>query len=184
MKKVFVLVAVAMLAACNASETTDNDNMASGEDSAMSKSKINSPYAIEYSSDFEMDDPKNAESVLTIWKDWDAGNLAAHKELFADSVEMHFADGTMMHNHRDSVLAAGQQYRSTLAKVESSIAAITAMKSVDKNENWALVWGKEIDTDKSGKVDSFYLQETWRFNKNGQADLVYQYKQAAPPPKK
>ncbi len=178
-------MAVAMLAACNASETTDNDNMGSGEDSAMAgKSKINSPYAIEYSSDFEMDEPKNAESVLTIWKDWDAGNLAAHKELFADSVEMHFADGTMMHSHRDSVLAAGQQYRSTLGNVESSIAAITAMKSVDKNENWALVWGKEIDTDKNGKVDSFYLQETWRFNKNGQADLVYQYKQDAPPPKK
>ena len=59
-----------------------------------------------------------------------------------------------------------------------------AVKSTDKKENWALIWGKEIDTDKKGKVDSFYLQETWRFNKDGQADLFFQYRQAATPPKK
>ena len=59
-----------------------------------------------------------------------------------------------------------------------------AVKSTDKDENWALIWGKEIDTDKKGKIDSFYLQETWRFNKAGKANLFFQYKQAAAPPKK
>jgi hypothetical protein len=59
-----------------------------------------------------------------------------------------------------------------------------AVKSKDKDENWALIWGMEKDTNKKGKVDSFYLQETWRFNKVGQADLFYQFKSAAVPPKK
>ena len=96
---------------------------------------------------------------------------------------MHFADGTMMHNVRDSVLAGGQQYRNTFTSSVTSVDAVMSVKSTDKNENWALVWGKEIDTDKKGKVDSFYLQETWRFNKDGKADLMYQFKAAGAAPK-
>jgi hypothetical protein len=42
----------------------------------------------------------------------------------------------------------------------------------------------EKDINKKGKVDSFYLQETWRFNKDGKADLLYQFKAAGAPPKK
>lgn len=55
----------------------------------------------------------------------------------------------------------------------SSVDAVTALRSKDKNENWALIWGKEIDTDKKGKLDSFYLQETWRFNK--MAKLIFSF---------
>jgi hypothetical protein len=58
--------------------------------------------------------------------------------------------------------------------------AIMAVKSTEKNENWALAWGMEKNTDKKGKIDSSYIQETWRFNKAGKADLMYQYRQAAP----
>ncbi|MDE3125689.1 MAG: hypothetical protein KGK14_09260, partial [Bacteroidota bacterium] len=58
------------------------------------------------------------------------------------------------------------------------------IKSIDKNENWALIWGKEVDTYKNGKKDSTHIQETWRFNKDGKADLFYQFKAAAAPPKK
>ena len=131
-----------------------------------------------------MDDPKNAESLLTLWKDWDNGDLSVHKDLFADSTSMTFADGSMMHASRDSALAAAQKMRNNLASAVSSVDAIMAVKSTDKNENWAIIWGKEVDTDKKGKVDSTYLQETWRFNKDGKTDLMFQYKQAIHPPKK
>jgi hypothetical protein len=66
----------------------------------------------------------------------------------------------------------------------STVDAIMAVKSTDRNENWALIWGKEIDTDKKGKVDSFYLQETWRFDSSGKANFMLQYRQAAAPAKK
>ena len=180
MKKVFVFACAALLASCNANTSEKTDSMKMGQDSTSSTAEnISSPYPINYSSKFVMDNPKNAETLLTLWKDWDNGNLSAHKDLFADSVEMHFSDGTSMHTSRDSAVAAAQSARSAFQTAVSSVDAIMAVKSTDKNENWALIWGKEVDTDKKGVVDSFYLQETWRFNKDGKADLFFQYRQAA-----
>jgi hypothetical protein len=187
MKKFIVLSAVVILAACNSNESTKTD--ATTADSvktatAETMPAIKSPYPIGYSSDFEKDDPKNAESLLTLWKDWDNGDLSAHKDMFADSVEMYFSDGSSMHSTKDSVIAGAQKYRNTFAKAVSSVDAVMASKSVDKNEHWALIWGKEVDTDKKGKADSSYLQETWRFNNDGKADLMFQYRRTATPPKK
>src|SRR5215471_20550291 len=155
MKKILIVASLAAFASCNSS----NDNKAkvesmgpSGDSSSASTSTatsttmadINSPYAVTYSSKFAMGDAKNAEAILTLWKDWDNGDLAAHKDLFADSVELHFYNGTMLHASRDSVVAAAQKVRSSFATSVSSVDAVTALRSTDKNENWALVWGKEI----------------------------------------
>jgi hypothetical protein len=179
MKKILIVASVALFAACNSKKTEKDEPVKTGGE--QTGQIINSPFPVGYSSNFTMGDPKHAEAILTLWKDWDAGNLSAHKEIFADTLEMHFADGMMMKNARDSVLAGGQQYRNSFASSVSSVDAVMAVKSVDKNENWALIWGKEIDKDLKGKVDSFYLQETWRFNKDGKADLMYQFKAAGAP---
>jgi len=144
---------------------------------------INSPYPVGYSSKFVMDDPKNAETVLSLWKDWDKGDLSASKDKFADSVQMYLGDGSMMSGPRDSLLAGVQGFRNTIASAVSSVDAVMAVKSTDKDKSFALIWGKEVDTDKKGKLDSFYLQETWGFNKDGKADLLYQYRKSAAPPK-
>ena len=141
-------------------------------------------YPVIYSSKFTTGDPKNSQAVLNIWKAFDNGDLASVKDYFADSVEMHLSDGSMMHSVRDSVIAAAQSYRNGFSAVSSSIDAVMATKSTDKDENWALVWGLERDTHKNGKVDSVYLQETWRFNKDGKADLMYQFAASTKPPKK
>lgn len=176
MKKLIVMASMAMLAACNSNDSAKTDSMAPAKDSTAQT--IQSPYQIGYSSQFAMADPKNAETLLTLWKDWDNGNLSAHKDFFADSVEMHFSDGSMMHADRDSIIAAAQQFRNSFATSQSSVDAIMAVKSTDKDENWALIWGKEVDKDNAGKLDSFNLQETWRFNKDGKADLMSQFRQA------
>jgi len=57
------------------------------------------------------------------------------------------------------------------------------VKSTDKNENWALIWATEVRTDKKGKVDSTNFQETWRLDKDGKANLLFQYAMATAPPK-
>jgi hypothetical protein len=44
----------------------------------------------------------------------------------------------------------------------------------DKDENWVAIWGSEIQTDMKGKVDTVSLQETWRFNKAGKVDFMFQ----------
>lgn len=181
MKKIFVFASIALLAACNSKKTEKDEPAKTGGETTMQD--IKSPYEIGYSSKFAMDDPKNAETLLTLWKDWDNGNLSAHKDMFADSLELHFSDGSMMHASRDSVLASAQNYRNTFASSVDRVDAIMAVKSRDKNENWALIWGMETNTDKKGKVDSTFLQETWRFNKDGKADLMYQFRAAGTPPK-
>ena len=183
MKKFFAIAFIAMLAACNGNESSKTDSTSPGKDSlaaATALQAINSPYPVGYSSSFVTDDPKNAETLLALWKAWDNGNLSAHKDLFADSVEMHFSNGFVVHATRDSIIAMGQGERDKIASAVSSVNAIMAVKATDRNEHWALIWGKEVDTDKKGKEDSAYIQETWRFNKDGKADLMFQYKQVMP----
>jgi len=89
----------------------------------------------------------------------------------------------MMHASRDTLLAGVQSFRNSFKNAFDRVSAIMAVKSTDKNEHWVLIWGTEIDTYKNGKVDSTDLQETWRFNDAGKANLVFQYKRPAAPPK-
>jgi len=176
MKQFLVLAVMVVFAACNNSSSTPSDSAKAGADSSSAKMRdIQSPYAIDYSSKFTIDDPKNAESLLALWKAFDNGNLSAAKDLFADTVEMNFADGMKMRASRDSIIAAGQAYRNSLGAVVENVHAIMAVKSTDKDEHWALIWGTEKNTHKDGKVDSTDLQETWMF-KDGKAALMYQFK--------
>jgi hypothetical protein len=185
MKKIFVVASLALLAACNSSDDSAKvESTKSATDSTTIVGDINSPYPVEYSSKFAAGDPKSAETILALWKIWEAGDLSLGKDRFADSIEMHFADGSSMQGKRDSVLAGAQAYRSTLASSISTVQAVTAVRSTDKGEDWALIWGKEVNTDKKGKKDSSYLQETWRLNKDGKVDLLFQFRAAAAPPKK
>jgi hypothetical protein len=186
MRKAFIVIALAVLGGCDSNKTeSKTDSMKSPDnDSTKQQQEVALAYPVNYSSKFEMGDPRHSKIILDLWKDWDNGNLSNHKDSFADSVEMHFADGSIMHSTRDSVIATAQNFRNQFASAVSSVDAVMPVKSIDKNENWVLVWGKEIDTDKKGKVDSFYLQETWRINKAGKTDLLYQFRAAGMPPKK
>ncbi|GEM_PF-205160 len=182
MKKIFFFMTAAALTACNSGDDKAKvESMAATDSTKNETVAVTYPYDIEYSSSFEIGDHNQAQTLLSIWKDWDNGNLANGRDNFADSVEMHLADGSMVKGPKDSVLASGQHYRDMFSKVVSTVTAVVPLKSTDKKEDWVTVWGKEIDTYKNGKIDSFYLQETWRFNKDGKADLVYQYMQKSPP---
>jgi len=181
--KTFLVIALwALLLSCNQKEANKDNTTSMAKDSM--GMAIQSPYPIGYSSNFIMGNPKNAENLLQLWKDWENGNLSAHSNFFADSVTIFFADGSSIHGSRDSVMAGAQRERDMLSSSVVNVDAIIPVKSVDKNENWALIWGREVDTYKNGKKDSTAIQETWRFNKEGKADLFYQFKAAAAPPKK
>jgi len=185
MKKPLILAVMAFLAACDGTApATTTDSTRTKTDSTAMMRPIQSPYPISYSSSFAMDDPKNAETVLALWKSYDAGNLSSTRDDFADTLEVHLADGMTMRLSRDSTVAAVQSMRSSLSSAVDVVNAIMAVKSTDKNEHWVLIWGMEKDTHKNGKTDSVFLQETWRFNAAGKADLLYQFAQQTAPPKK
>ena len=181
-----IMAGFSLLLACNNSPKEEVASISPNKDSSTSASteNISYPYTATYSSKFEIGDPKHAQMILNLWKDWDNGTLANSKNAFADTVSMYFWDGTMMHTSRDSALAAAQKMRNTYSSVKSRVDAFIPLRSTDKNENWVTVWGMETHTDKKGKVDSVNLQETWRINKDGKTDLVYQFASMTKPPKK
>ena len=173
-------------AACNSAPAPAHQKTDSA--AAATPKLIKSPYDIMYSSNFAIDDPKNAETLLALWKTYDEGDLSKGKDMIADSIEMHLGNGMTMHTTRDSATAMVQAIRSSYKSAVDRVDAVMALKSVDKNEHWALIWGTEIDTHKDGKVDSTELHEVWRFNSAGKADMIIQYTRpaapAAPPKKK
>ena len=183
MKKNLLFACLFILVSCNSNQPVQTEGAKPASDS-MAVQNINSPYDIQYSSKFIMGNPKYAEGVLTLWKDFDNGNLSAHKDFFADSITAILSSGAHMHSSRDSVLATIQKYRNSLAAAVDRVDAVMAVRSTDKNEDWVLIWGMETDSYKNGKIDSVNLQETWRINKDGKADLLMQYARPAAPPKK
>ena len=186
MRKIVLLAGISLLVACNSSPKEEVSSVGPKADSAATASDENIayPYTAGYSSKFSIGDPKHAQMILGLWKDWDNGDLAKSKDVFADSVEFNFWDGTKMHTTRDSAVAAAQNMRNSYASVTSRVDAFIPLKSTDKDESWVTIWGMETHTDKKGKTDSINLHEVWRINKAGKTDLVYQFASMTKPPKK
>jgi len=191
MKKILVFVSLAALAACNSnSDNAKVDSMKSSSDSTK-MDEMNYPYTADYSSKFEIGSTKNALAVLQLYKDWDNNTLQNSKNSFAEMNDtLVFASGDILTGSRDSILAASQKIRGTMGTVQDMVHAWIPLKSTDKNEEWVAVWTREIRTDAKGKKDSSELMETWRFDKDGKVNLLYQYEEKPvkmpppPPPKK
>ena len=176
MKKTLIVAVAALAFACNNKPAeTGADTTQMKKDSPVAMKPIQSPYSILYSSSFVMDEPKNAETLLALWKAYDNGDLMSTKEMFADTVDAHLANGLDIHASRDSVIAMVQKVRNSYKAAVDEVHAIMAVKATDKNEHWALIWGTERDTHKNGKVDSVDLQETWQFDDNGKAKRFFQF---------
>lgn len=186
MRKTAFILGLAALASCNSGTNTKVESTSS-KDSTMTTANENVtyPYTADYSSKFEIGDAKNAKTILDLYKDWDNNTLDDSRDKFADTVTMVMSDGTTMHGSFDSINAKTKPFRNSLGTVVTRVHAVTPLRSTDKNENWVAAWFTEFRTDAKGKKDSTEFQETWRLNKDGKADLLYQYEQKNPaPPKK
>lgn len=180
MKKILIVASIAFFVSCNsASEKPKVESMGASADSSQ-VDNITYPYTADYSHNFEIGSTKNAQTLLQLYKDWDNNTLDNSKNSFADIDTMIFANGSMFAGTRDSFLTVAKQMRSKMGTVVDSVHAWVPLRSKDKNEDWVLIWANEVSTDAKGKRTSNQVHEAWRFNKNGQADLVYQYAQAPP----
>lgn len=181
MKRIFVVLTAIAFIACN--------NEKAAETPAETDAKAHVPanlhgFTPQYSVSFVMDSAKNTETVLNLWRAWVDGNLSTVRSHFADSVSFFLPDGSRMIGQTDTILGGMQAYRSSFKTVDSKVDAAFAVKSTDKNENWVAIWGIDISTDMKGKVDTTSLMETWRFNKDGKVDMMFQAspKGMLPPP--
>ena len=176
MKKLSIsLFALCTLVACNTATTTSENATDTTAASTSTNENVTYAYPVAYSADFEIGDPKYAQTVLELWKDFDNNTFDNHKDAFADSVFMDFADGSQLSASRDSIVAAAKGYRSSLKNVVSSVEVVTTLKPKGKDETWVCVWGKEVDTHTNNKVDSINLQENWMFNKDGKIAYMSQF---------
>lgn len=175
MRKVLFFIAVATMVACN---STNDATVKSASDS--STANENYPYTAAYSSKFEIGDAKHSQAILGLYKDWDDNNLENKANAFADSVTMFFGNGQTFIGTRDSLIAMLQPIRKSMGTVQSTIDAWIPLRSTDKKEDWVAVWFVEHTKDSTGKQDSTAMQETWRINKDGKVDLMFQYQRNKP----
>jgi hypothetical protein len=174
MKKVFLpMVAVTMLfAACNNEKKSDST---AGTDSTGAKPSVTMPFTANYSSSFEMGNPAYAAMIEQgSWKDWQDNTMDNMKSWVADTIVAYQSDNAMVKGV-DSLTARWKRGRTMYTSVKDTIDAAMAVYSTDKKENWVLVWATEINTDTKGVTDTIPIMETWRINKDGKADLLFQF---------
>ena len=133
------------------------------------------PYTPSYSSSFEIGNPEHSLTILQgSWKDWETNNLDNMKNWASDSVVAYHSDNSVV-NGLENLMARWKKGRAESTSVNVTIDAVIPVYSTDKKENWVLVWATEISTKTDGTADTVGVMETWRINKEGKADLLYQF---------
>ena len=186
MKQLLIAACIACaFVACNTATNSSNtnDTTAATDTTTAMNENVSYAYPVEYSSDWSIGDPKYAQTVLELWKDFDNNTLDNSRDAFADSVSMDFS-GMSMSGPKDSILAGAKAKRGSFKNVTSSVEVVTTLKPKGKDETWVCVWGKEVDTQNNGKMDSLYLQENWMFNKDGKIAYMSQFQSMPAKPAK
>ena len=181
MRKIYLFTTIAFLTACTSNADKSTTEAPKASDSTSEKQpNLTYPYTADYSSDFEIGDAKNAQTLLELYKNWDNNTLDNSKSSFAEIDTMYFSDGSMFAGSRDSLFAVANKMRGQMGSVVDSVHAWVPLRSKDKKEDWVLIWAREISTDSKGKKTARELHEVWRFGNDGKINLVYQYEQQPP----
>ena len=172
MKKIlFLLTGAALFTACN----NESKTVGAAADTTTAASSVTLPYTLAYSSSFKIGNPEYSAMILQgSWKDWENNTMDNMKSWVADTIVAYHSDNAVVKG-LDSLQARWKRGRAGYTSVIDTVHAVISTYSTDKNENWVLVWATEINTDTKGKIDTMDLMETWRINKDGKADRLYQY---------
>ena len=176
MKKIYstLLIVSLVLLACQ----SENSSEPVAGDSAVDKPAVALPFTPSYSSSFEIGNPAHSTLILQgSWKDWETNNLDNMKNWIADTIVAFHSNGNTLYG-ADSMIANWKRVRARYTSVIDTVQAVISTRSTDRNEEWVLVWAKEINTTADGKKDTVEIMETWKMNKAGKADLLFQYERS------
>ena len=158
MKKLSAIFLIPIfLVACSGGSTESTATAA--KDSVTAAPSVPLPYTAVYSSTFTPGKPADVLTVLNNYKAWQDNDMVALRATIGDSLTLIFSSGTVLSTTGDSAIKDAKKYRDSLSKVDLTFYAWTSNHSVDKNEEWVNVWYKEVDTHKSGKVDSAVYED-------------------------
>jgi hypothetical protein len=158
MKKLSAIFLIPIfLVACSGGST--NSTATPAKDSVTAAPSVPLPYTAVYSSTFVPGKPADVLTVLNNYKAWQDNDMAALRATIGDSLTLIFSSGAVLSTTGDSAVKDAKKYRDSLSKIDFTFYAWTSNHSVDKNEEWVNVWYKEIDTHKSGKIDSAIYED-------------------------
>src|ERR1700759_2297397 len=158
MKKLSAIFLIPVfLIACTSSSTDPTATPA--KDSVSAAPSVPLPYTAVYSSNFVPGKPADVLTVLNNYKAWQDNDMPALRTTIGDSLTLIFSSGSQFSATGDSAVKEARKYRDSLSRVDLTFYAWTSNHSVDKNEEWVNVWYKEVDTHKTGKVDSANYQD-------------------------
>ncbi len=140
-------------------------------------SSIKLPYEAMYTTDFTN---KVSDSdllvVMNSYKYWETGDLAALRTTMGDSMSVDGSDGFKFNGLTDSLMKTWQISRDSLSSIVIKMDVWLKNHSVKDSMDYINVWYKEIDTYKTGRVDSANYSDVNGL-KNGKIIWFSSYKQ-------
>ena len=137
----------------------------------MAVQQVDLPYTVSSSSQFTMGKPAQAKMVLDLYQAYDASDFSK-ADWFADTLTAIFPDGQLVRG-RDAVLDMFKQARASLSSNKFEITAVMPTHSIDRNEDWVSVWGRQRSTTASDNMQtSMEFNNIWRLNKDGKVDFI------------
>lgn len=181
MKRIFLLAGIsAFLVSCaDKSKTAATSTSDATTPAATNTTPVDLPYTATYSSNFTTDvSDADLKMVLTTYKDWSDGNMANLSKEMADSVYVDFNNGDKFNGLNADLIKKWSTIRDSLSSVTIEMEAWHKMYEPTKKDALVMTWYKEIDTYKTGKVDSGYYHDVNGI-KNGRINYYSQYKRPA-----
>ncbi len=177
MKRISLCLCFAIfLFSCNNSKT---ESTSTSTDTSAKSTMTDMPYTASYSSNFT-DDVSDADlkMVLMTYKDWADRNMNNLENSLSDSVYVDFSSGDHFSGTKADLMKIWNKNRDSLSSVTIDMQVWKKLYEPNKKDAAILTWYKEIDTYKTGKVDSAYYHDINGI-KDGKINFYSQYKRPA-----
>jgi hypothetical protein len=162
------LALATVLIACNTKEETT---------AKTSSSNVKLPYEAMYTTEFTNNvSDSDLLVVMNSYKYWENGDMNALRSTMGDSMYVRGADGFKFNGLTDSLMKTWSHNRDSMSSVKISMEVWLKNHSVKDSMNFVNVWYKEIDTYKSGRVDSANYEDD-NAVKNGKVTWFSSHKQ-------
>ena len=140
-------------------------------------SNIKMPYEAMYGTEFNNNvSDSDLLVVLNSYKYWENGDINALRGTMGDSMYVNLSDGFKFSGLTDSLMKVWGKSRDSMSSVKITMEVWLKNHSLKDSANYVNVWYKEIDTYKTGKVDSANFEDDNAI-KNGKITWFSSHKQ-------
>jgi hypothetical protein len=167
----FLLALSATIVACNSKDETKTPA------ATPSSSSVKLPYTPSYTSDFNNNvSDEDLLLVLNTYKYWETGDMKGLRSTMGDSINVDGAMGFHFKGLTDSLMPKWTLSRDSLSSVVITMDVWVKNHSNKDSSNYVTTWYKEIDTYKTGHVDSANFADVNAI-KNGKIVWYSSYRQ-------